>query len=136
SLRASGIPVAALAQLYRRAKRDVPRDLAGDGMLNAYVSRVSYPDAEHPRWIGQGTVTNVHLSSPTLTADFQVDSAHFGFNQVERSPEGPGSAGLTLRLAPVKATRTFAASNSNVFTVDAFKADLGGVSPLTIAGAN
>ena len=37
SVRANNVPAAALLQIYRHAKLDVPRDLTGDGVLNAYL---------------------------------------------------------------------------------------------------
>jgi len=135
SVRAQGAPVSALAQLYRRAKRDVPRDLVGNGTMNGYFSRIYFPDADHPRWIGQGTLANVHLSSANLAQDFVVDTAHFGFNQVEQSPEGPNSTGLALRLGSAKGTVALNPP-ANVFTVDPFPANLGGLRPLIISGTN
>ncbi len=134
-IRANSVPVAAIAQIYRHAKRDVPRDLTGTGVLNAYFSRVNFPDSQHPRWIGQGTLTNVHLSSVQLADDFNFSSARFGFSQVEQSPEGPNSGNLSPRVKAVKSVGLSPLDN-NVFTVDPFSTDLGGAKVLTIAGAN
>jgi hypothetical protein len=134
SVRANGLPVSALAQIYRKVKRDVPHDLAGDGMMNAYFSRISFPDAEHPRWIGQGRVTNLHLSSAALSEDFRVDAAHFGFSQIEQSPEGPDVKTLAMRLAPTKSMRSL--TPNSVFTLDPFVVSLGAAKPAAISGTN
>jgi hypothetical protein len=134
-IRANSVPVSALAQIYRHAKRDVPHDLTGSGVLNAYFSRVNFPDAQHPRWIGQGTLANVHLSSAQLTNDFNFSSARFGFSQVEQAPEGPSSGSLSPRLKAEKSVR-LPDPDQNVFTVDPFTADFGGTKVLTIGGAN
>jgi hypothetical protein len=135
-IRAIEVPVAALATVYRHAKRDVPRDLTGNGVLNAYFSRVNYPDSQNPRWIGQGTVTNVHLSSAQLAEDFSFASAHFGFNQIEQTPEGPNSTGLEPRLGAAKPKRVSPPADTNIFTIDPFSAELGTTKVLTISGAN
>jgi AsmA protein len=133
-IRANSVPVAALAQVYRHAKRDVPRDLTGSGVLNAYFSRVNDPDSQHPRWIGQGAMTDVHLSSAQLAQDFSASMARFGFSHVEQMPEGPNSGGLSPRLKAAKPAR-LPAPDANVFTVDPFSADLG-TKVLVISGAN
>src|SRR6185312_10833957 len=136
SVRANNVPAAALLQIYRHAKLNVPRDLAGDGALNAYFSRVSFPDADHPRWIGQGTLTNLAVSSATLDEHLKVTSAHFGFSQIEQVPEGPLSAGLAPRLKLAKAVRNPIASTSNIFTIDPLAADIGGAKPLGVTGTD
>ena len=136
SVRANGVPAAALLQVYRHAKLDVPRDLAGEGMLNAYFSRVNFPDSDHPRWIGQGVLTNLNVSSASLGETFRVPSARFGFSQVEQLPEGPGSAGLTPRLQVAKKARIPVASPSNIFTIDSVTANVGGAKPLVISGTD
>jgi hypothetical protein len=134
SARANGVPVSALAQLYRKVKRDVPHDLTGGGLMNAYFSRISFPDADHPRWIGQGRLTNVSLSSLSLAEDFKIESVHFGFSQIEQTPEGPDAMSLALRLKSLKQSR--AVGMNNVFTLDAFPASLGAAKPLLISGTN
>ena len=78
---------------------------------------------------------NVHLSSALLAEDFGFANAHFGFSQVEETPEGPNSIGLTPRLDAVKSKRV-PPTDANVFTIDPFSADLGTTRALTISGAN
>jgi AsmA protein len=136
SVRANGVPFGMLAQLYRHAKRDVPRDLAGDGLLNGYFSRVIYPDNNAPRWIGQGTLTNVRLTSAALAQEVHASSVHFGFSHLEHTPEGPTFSGLTQRLSLAKNQRPLGDQPANIFTIDPFNADFGGNKLLTIGGTN
>lgn len=136
SVRANGVPVRMLTDLYRHAKRDVPRDLTGDGLLNGYFSRVIFPDNSAPRWIGQGTLMGVRLSSPALSEEIHAQTLHFGFSHLEHAPEGPTFSGLTPRLSVAKNQRPGSDQPANVFTIDPFNADLGGAKPLTIGGVN
>lgn len=134
SVRAENVPLAPLAQLYRHAKRNVPRDITADGTFNGYFSRVTYPDADSPRWIGQGTLTNVRLSSASSAADLHVERVHFGFGQAARSPQNTNGSSLGARLRTAN-TASLPASGST-FTLDPFSLDLGGARPLVISGMN
>jgi hypothetical protein len=130
SLKADTIPIASLAQMFRYSKRDVPSDITGDGVLNAYFSSAGSGSTQR-KWIGHGSLTNVTLGSTSLAQVLHTDVVRFGFAQVEQSPEGPSSSGLKSRLEKANTAR---AESPGDFKVDLFSVALGGAKTVSISG--
>jgi hypothetical protein len=79
ALLAQDVPLQPLISLARRAKRDLPDDLTGQGVLNGEFSLQTVRDAggEHLAWSGGGGIEDVRLTSAALQGSLSSERIPF-----------------------------------------------------------
>jgi hypothetical protein len=121
ALTAESLPVNALLNLARRAKRDLPPDLAAQGTIAAsfHARRVSDAPSE---WVGNLVVSDLVLHSSVLGKDLSVFKAEAMANTIEVSqPRRRGR--YSGPAAP-----------SRALVVESFDLPLGAATPATVEG--
>jgi hypothetical protein len=79
---AQDIPLQPLVSLARHAKRGLPDDLTGKGMLNGDISLRTVKDAGQARleWSGTGEIESLRLSSRSTQSSWNSDALPFAFS--------------------------------------------------------
>ena len=78
ALKMDSVPVSAVAQLARRAKKDLPADLVSTGTVDGgFTAKEDGPTPRGPEFQGQGEITNLRLQSTNTKVDFAVGSVPF-----------------------------------------------------------
>jgi AsmA family/AsmA-like C-terminal region len=81
SLTMEAVPVSAVAQLSRRAKKDLPADLVSSGNVQGSFTVNEAGITPHgPEFQGQGEITNLRLQSINTKVDFAVAKVPFALN--------------------------------------------------------
>ena len=109
ALLAQDIPIQPLFSLARHAKRDLPDDLTGKGILNGELSVRTVEDGKGERlaWSGEGTIENLHATSATTqtalsseTIPFTV-SSQLAVRPATHHPQSAGGvAGSRIEIGP------------------------------------
>jgi AsmA-like C-terminal region/AsmA family len=75
---AHDLPVQAIASLARRAKKDLPGDLAAIGVVNGeFALRSTGEQSSALQWSGSGEIANLHLTSETVETELAFDRIPF-----------------------------------------------------------
>jgi hypothetical protein len=78
SLNAEGVPVSAVAQAARRAKKDLPADLVSTGSVQGnFTVKEDGPSPLGPQFQGRGEITNLRLQSSSTRVEFSPGSVPF-----------------------------------------------------------
>lgn len=78
ALSVESVPVSAVAQLARRAKKDLPADLVSGGSVQgSFAAKEAGPSSRGAEFQGHGEITNLHLQSTNSKVDFAVASILF-----------------------------------------------------------
>jgi hypothetical protein len=81
SLKMDSVPVSAVAQLARRAKKDLPADLVSTGIVDGgFTVKEDGPTPRGPQFQGQGEITNLRLQSTNTKVDFAAGSVPFALS--------------------------------------------------------
>ena len=81
SLNVENVPVAAVAQLVRRAKKDLPADLVARGIVQGnFTVRERGASSRGPQFEGRGEFTNLRLQSASDKTEFATASVPFVLN--------------------------------------------------------
>ncbi|HXE90038.1 MAG TPA: AsmA family protein [Terriglobales bacterium] len=123
SLAARGVPAASLAQVLRRAKRDLPGDFAAAGELNAAFTLRSSEESGLPSWAGGGSIAGLRVRSALLDPELSVPDVRF-------LVENPAPPKPTLRT---RAARTDIVSEPRL-SLQPLLMNLGGGAPVEVAG--
>jgi hypothetical protein len=105
SLKMDSVPVSAVAQLARRAKKDLPADLVSTGTLEAgFTVKEDGPTPRGPEFQGQGEITNLRLQSTNTKVDFAAGSVPFvlssGRGSVRTISKGKSGHPVGLEILP------------------------------------
>ncbi len=105
SLKLEDVPVSAVAQLARRAKKDLPADLVSTGTLQGgFTVTQSGIASNGPEFQGQGEIKNLRLQSLNSKVDFTAANLPFllssGPNAVPAAPKIKRPPAATLLPAP------------------------------------
>ena len=73
---AENVPAAALVNLAQRIKKNLPDDLAAEGILDGKLS-VARDGQSPPAWKGAGQITDFHLSSESNKGEFGPETLPF-----------------------------------------------------------
>jgi len=121
ALNAESLPVNAVLNLARRAKRDLPPDLTAKGTIAAsfHAQRMSDAPSE---WIGNLEVNDLVLHSSVLGKDLSVNKAEAMVNTVE-APQPRRRGRYSAPTLPVRA-----------LVVESFDLPLGAATPATVEG--
>jgi hypothetical protein len=72
------VPVSAVAQLARRAKKDLPADLVSAGSVQgSFVAKEAGPSSRGAEFQGHGEISGLHLQSTNSKVDFAAASIPF-----------------------------------------------------------
>ncbi|MGA9393296.1 MAG: AsmA family protein [Candidatus Sulfotelmatobacter sp.] len=78
ALNMENVPVSSVAQLARRAKKDLPADLAATGSLHGNFSvKDNQGFASGPQFQGRGEISNLRLQSASMKAELSLASVPF-----------------------------------------------------------
>jgi hypothetical protein len=81
SLNMENVPVSVVAQLARRAKKDLPIDLVSTGSVQGSFTVNEEGITSHgPKFQGQGEITNLRLQSTHTRVDFVAQSVPFALS--------------------------------------------------------
>jgi AsmA-like C-terminal region len=81
TLNAEEVPVGAVAQLARRAKKGIPADLVSGGSVQGrFAVKEDGPSARGAEFQGQGEITNLRLQSANAKVDFAPGNIPFTLN--------------------------------------------------------
>ncbi|MFZ0201034.1 MAG: AsmA family protein [Candidatus Sulfotelmatobacter sp.] len=81
SLNLDNVPVNAVAQLARRAKKDLPTDLLATGTVQGnFGVKEDWVSAPGPEFYGRGEINNLRLQSTSTNAELAAGSVPFGLN--------------------------------------------------------
>ncbi len=90
ALNLESVPVAAVAQLARRAKKNLPVDLMSAGSLQGnFTVKEEGASAAGPEFQGRGEITNLRLQSATTNVEFAPASVPFVLSSQRVSPGAP-----------------------------------------------
>jgi hypothetical protein len=93
SLNVEGVPVSTVAQLARRAKKDLPADLASAGSVQGnFAVKEDGPSPLGPEFRGRGEITNLRLQSTTTKAEFAPGSIPFVLRSDRANAYAPSKA--------------------------------------------
>ena len=98
---AQDVPLQALVELARRAKKDLPEDLAARGTLSADFSLKTTRERPDLEWRGQGETADARLRAESTNADLAL--GRIPFKLVAGSARGNENlhpAGSSLELGP------------------------------------
>ncbi len=99
ALNLESVPVSAVAQLARRAKKNLPADLASSGnMQGSFTMKEEGMSALGPEFEGRGEITNLRLQSETTKVEFAPGSVPFLLSS-GRARDSAGSRGKAARLS-------------------------------------
>ncbi len=135
SIAAREIPLAAVAQLARRAKRDLPEDLTAAGSMNAAFTARTLESDSGPSvlWAGGGSTSGLRLRSAVLEPELALDELRFAIEQ-KRTESWPP---LRARASRKRAGRTRAAAAGAApkfrLTLAPLALPLGGPTPASAA---
>jgi hypothetical protein len=79
-LNAENVPLSAVAQLARRAKKDLPADLLSTGNMQGRFAVKENGPASRPEFQGHGEITDLRLQSTTGKVDFTAASIPFSLS--------------------------------------------------------
>ena len=107
ALLAQDISLQPLVSLARHAKRDLPDDLTGGGVLNGdfFLRTVKLGEHAHLEWSGAGEIEGFRLSSPSTQSSWNSDQLPFAFSspaiqeKASRKVDTPAS-GSALEIGP------------------------------------
>ncbi len=88
SLNVENVPVSSLAQLARRAKKDLPADIAAEGNVRGNFTVKETASAKGPAFDGRGEITNLQLESASTKAEFAPESFPFSLGSGRDSNDG------------------------------------------------
>lgn len=105
---AENVPVSSMAQLARRAKKDLPPDLLATGILRANFSAREDSSSSHGAELrGSGEITNLRLQSSAADADLAVATIPFFLTDFSTGESGSGShPSAKKRLHALKAEKS------------------------------
>ncbi len=99
ALNLESVPVSAVAQLARRAKKNLPADLASSGnMQGSFTVKEEGISAPGPEFQGRGEITNLRLQSEITKVEFAPGSVPFLLSS-GRARDYAGSRGKAARLS-------------------------------------
>jgi len=102
SLNVENVPVSAVAQLARRAKKDLPADLAATGSVQGnFGVKEDGASPRGPEFRGRGEISDLRLQSSSTKAELAVGSIRFGLSSDGGSFIG-SSSGKTFRQLPAE----------------------------------
>jgi hypothetical protein len=77
-LNVESVPVSAVAQLARRAKKDLPADLVSAGSVQgSFTAKADGPSSRGAEFQGHGEISNLHLQSTNSKVDFNAAGIPF-----------------------------------------------------------
>jgi hypothetical protein len=89
ALNLESVPVSAVAQLARRAKKNLPADLVSAGSVQGnFTVKEEGASAGGPEFQGRGEITNLRLQSATTKMEFAPASVPFVLSSRRASPHG------------------------------------------------
>jgi hypothetical protein len=93
SLNVESVPVSAVAQLARRAKKDLPADLVSTGNVQgSFAAKEAGPSSRGAEFQGQGEISNLHLQSTNTRVDFTAASIPFVLSPGRSSAHAPSKS--------------------------------------------
>jgi hypothetical protein len=97
ALNLESVPVSAVAQLARRAKKNLPADLASAGNVQGnFTVKEEGASPRGPEFQGRGEITNLRLQSATTKVEFAPASVPFVLSSKRAGPRAP-SNGKSVR---------------------------------------
>jgi hypothetical protein len=136
SIAAREIPMAAVAQLARRARRDLPEDLTAAGSLNAALTVRTLDGDSGPAiaWAGGGSTSGFGLRSAVLEPELALGEVKFAVEQ--NRVEGLRPAQTRRRTGRTRAAGLQATAPAQEFRITwaPLALALGGPTPATAAG--
>jgi hypothetical protein len=97
SLNLDGVPANAVAQLARRAKKNLPPDLVSSGSVRGdFAASEDAASSEGPEFLGRGEITNLRMRSLNTGVEFAPGSVPF----VLRS--GGGAVSASSKAMPLR----------------------------------
>jgi hypothetical protein len=97
ALNLESVPVSAVAQLARRAKKNLPTDLVSEGNVQGnFTVKEEEASAEGSEFQGRGEITNLRLQSATTQVEFAPASVPFVLSSRRAGPHAP-SKGKAVR---------------------------------------
>lgn len=104
SLNLENIPVSALGQLARRAKKDLPSDLVSTGKVQGDFAMKEDGSASGIRFQGRGEITDLRLHSTNTRSDLSAASIPFTLNSGARpTNKVKATRGAAAELLPTPA---------------------------------
>ena len=102
TLKADKVPLASVVRLLRQAKRQIPADLTATGLLNAeFRATRGFPADRRlgltTRWTGNGSATNVRLSSIGAKIGGNAEQDEIAFGTIPLILAAADSLGDTIR---------------------------------------
>lgn len=145
SIAAREVPMADVAQLARRARRNLPADLTATGSLNAAFTLNTKDLDEGPvaTWAGGGTATGVRLRSSLLDPELALGEVKFAVAQGREYPSrNAGRRVRSLSVPPQELLVTWApfsvplgtavpATASAMADLDGYRVELHGDASMT-----
>src|SRR5580658_360446 len=93
------VPVSAVAQLARRAKKNLPVDLVSSGTVEgSFAVNEDGPSPHGPEFQGRGEITNLRLRSANTKVEFAPGSVPFVLNSGRDSVPAPSKGKLVRSL--------------------------------------
>jgi hypothetical protein len=87
ALEVDGVPVSAVVELARRAKKDLPADLLSAGTAEGdFVVTEARTSSEGPRFQGHGQITDLHLQSAKTKGEFASANIPFVLSNHTEAP--------------------------------------------------
>ena len=98
TLNMESVPVSSVAQLARRAKKDLPADLASTGSVQGNFTVKDEVSERGPVFQGRGEINNLHLQSANNRVEFAPGSIPFVLRSGSTSTHVPSKSKSVHRL--------------------------------------
>jgi hypothetical protein len=99
SLNLESVPVSAVAQLARRAKKDLPGDLVSSGSVQgSFTVKEDGPSPRGPQFQGNGEIGNLRLQSVNTNVEFAPGNVPFVLSSGRASAHAPARGKLIRQL--------------------------------------